>query len=106
MKIFATIFAIFIFSLSVNAFGEIGCLCEKYVVTANMDGNTQSGHDDGCTAGCSPFHLCNTCSGFTISPAFHMAKPALNIKPSTPISHTRQFISAFYGNIWQPPKIG
>jgi hypothetical protein len=105
MKIFALIFALFIFSLSVNAFGEIGCLCDKYEITANMDGNSQSS-DDGCAEGCSPFHACHTCSGFTISPVSHIAKPVLNNRLSTPIFHAQQFISAFCVNIWQPPKIG
>lgn len=106
MKIFAAILALFILSLSANVFGEIECYCEKYEVAVNMDNNSQNSDDDCCTGGCSPFNTCNTCSGFTISPASHVAKPALNIKHSTPIFHTQQFISAFYGSIWQPPKIG
>ena len=80
MKIFAVILALFIFSLSANAFGEVGCIGEKYEITANMDEQSQSSDDD-CTAGCSPFHLCQTCSGFTPPFAFIVMKPELNNIP-------------------------
>ncbi|MDF9830683.1 hypothetical protein [Parabacteroides sp. PF5-6] len=105
MKIFAAILALFILSLSANTFDGIECLCQKYEIAANIDGNQQS--DDGsCTNGCSPFHLCHICSGFILSSTVLIVKPVSNNTSSTPVSHPQQFIPVFYGNIWQPPKIG
>jgi hypothetical protein len=105
MKIFATILALYIFSLSINAFDGIECVCEKYEVTASIDGNQQSG-DVTCANCCSPFHLCHTCSGFILSSTGLIIKPVMSNESSTPVSHTQHFIPVFYGNIWQPPKIG
>jgi len=67
--------------------------------------NKSAEKEDGCCKDCSPFYVCGTCVGFTISSYSLLAFTAY-LKP---IQHGSIFLTAEIiqttSTIWQPPKL-
>ena len=100
MKFFAYFMALYILVLSVVPCSDVHNNCNDKKATTELTQNHdhQQDQDDNC----SPFCTCACCSANVI---------ALDFKP-TQFSFSQKvairnfsFISNFYGNIWQPPKI-
>jgi hypothetical protein len=100
MKILAVIFALLVFSLSVSSYTLERHCCDVYQTCDNMpDG------DDDCPTGCSPFHQCAFCNGFTV-PVIYQGTPVISQgKPLILIPYKQPRSSAYIGDIWQPPKL-
>ncbi|WP_369815746.1 hypothetical protein [Arachidicoccus ginsenosidimutans] len=69
---------------------------------------TDNSHTTNPIDDCSPFCICNCCSSTVALKAagffLPLSKPVITTKRIYPIRDF-SFISNFYGNIWQPPKI-
>lgn len=106
MKFFAIIFSIYLLALSVMPCGDAYTVCQdnsaKTTLSQTHDRNLE-GNDI-----CSPFCTCTCCStilalkitNHTVEAAKH---PVLS-KEKFP-GRGFFFVSNFYANIWQPPKI-
>lgn len=106
MKFFAYFMALYILVLSVVPCSDVHNNCNDKKATTELTQNHdhQQDKDDNC----SPFCTCTCCSANVIALDF---KP-FQIKNPTQFSFSQKvatrnfsFISNFYGNIWQPPKI-
>lgn len=68
--------------------------------------NSESSESDGC----SPFFVCSTCIGFTISETpltfTNESQLVINHEPKKYPEYTQHFYSQFCSSIWQPPKLG
>lgn len=106
MKIFTVIFSLYILCLSLmpcsDSFND--CVSNVDLTETTQPHQHKSDHNDLC----SPFCTCACCSisasvkfiPFTIK----LAKVVTNSKINFP-NQEFTFISNFYSNIWQPPKI-
>lgn len=106
MKVFTIIFSIYILALSIMPCSDAFNDCNRITTVreSTLAHNHQSDHNDFC----SPFCTCSCCS-ISVYPnanfvSFSIAKPAVGSKVAYPIRDF-SFVSNFYGNIWQPPKI-
>lgn len=104
--------SIYILSLYLLALAVIPCSDVAYTSTVMQDlvVTSTSGHNDpnnDINDICSPFCQC-TCCSITATSKFTSLKLQL-AKPAMPSSTypvwKASFVSNYYGNIWQPPKI-
>ncbi|RKS02979.1 DUF6660 family protein [Flavobacterium sp. 102] len=107
MKLLTVILSIYIFTLSaipcVDV--EIGSAGHSTVILSSENENRSHNKDNDL---CSPFCICNCCSGVTLSyvPTIVYDFPVqFEQIQSTDSIYTSAFHSNFYGSIWQPPKI-
>lgn len=106
MKFFTIIFSIYLVAISFLPCGDAynDCNNSKPQTETTQDHSHKNDHNDIC----SPFCTCACCST-TVNFAFQ----PLKIKEAKLIFAETQkfpiwdfnFVSNFYGNIWQPPKI-
>ncbi|TXH21148.1 MAG: hypothetical protein E6Q95_04325 [Chitinophagaceae bacterium] len=105
MKWFATILCLYLSVLLVYPCSDSTMDCTKIV----QDSTETAHHHNGKTNdSCTPFCFCSCCS-IQIS-AYHFNYSTLGIptkKYYSPLNVIEEikFISNYYGNIWQPPKI-
>lgn len=104
MRILAILLSVYIVLLSAAP-----CHCELDAIT--HDDHTEQ-HDDGaashdCSGACSPFCLCNACTGFTNKTFYSYFQ--LKTPEYVPLGHTlylsQTYSSPFLQGIWQPPRI-
>ena len=107
MKIFAIIFGIYFLGLTTMPCTDAFHDCQNKTNNSFITGQTNK-HQPGSSDNCSPFCLCSCCNATT---TFKITdnKILLTVLPFLPKSITPvkdvNFVSEFYGNIWQPPKI-
>ena len=106
MKIFAYFMALYILVLSVVPCSDVHNNCNDKKATTELTQNHdhQQDQDDNC----SPFCICNCCQtamtlNFT-NTTFKIKNLFVEIDVKI-ANRNFSFISNFYGNIWQPPKI-
>ena len=106
MRVFAYIFSIYILALSVMPCSDVynDCKSDTALAQSSQSHNHKSDHNDVC----SPFCTC-TCCSVSANPQFtpfvvKVAKPLVTTKLTFP-NRDFFFVSNFYGNIWQPPKV-
>lgn len=106
MKLFAFFMAIYILVLSAVPCSDVHNDCNnsksKTELTQNHD--HQQDQDDNC----SPFCTCACCGASVVAidfTPFQIKKPAEFLITQKISLRNFSFISNFYGNIWQPPKI-
>jgi hypothetical protein len=104
MRFFAFIFGFYIMAVSLAPCTDMSEECDLPIAEASHAHE----HDDSHHETCSPLCACSCCH----SPA-HLKLHTFKIKIPKPVVTTEKqypsydiaYISAFYGNIWQPPKI-
>lgn len=71
----------------------------------NKKADKSTDKEDGCCKECSPFYVCGTCTGFTIS----KYSPLTFAIYLNPIQHSTAYppvaLPVIPVTIWQPPKI-
>lgn len=107
MKLITVLLSIYILLLSgLPCSDEVDCAENK---TETSKTNQHTNHQED-TETCSPFCICACCGtnivlNFSFSPLIsEIAQCFLSEKGKINFYNT-SFISDFYGNIWQPPKI-
>ena len=106
MKVLTFILAIYILVLSAMPCGDMHNVCNASNAKTELSQNHdhQQDKDDYC----SPFCTCSCCSASIVAldfKPFQLKKPAeFSITQKLTIRNF-SFVSNFYGNIWQPPKI-
>jgi hypothetical protein len=60
--------------------------------------------EDHCPQGCSPFHICCTCLGFTVEASYHVSEFIPALKASFSILYISPITNSFVGDIFQPPR--
>ncbi len=82
--------------------------CKKSNTSANYSEETKHNHKNDHNDFCSPFCTCSCCNTVVALnfSTFYLKKSKLVVPNSEKIAIKEfSFISNFYGNIWQPPKI-
>jgi hypothetical protein len=110
MKIFSVIFSLYIILLACLPCGDASD-CTKVTDTNQFSfyQTEHSGHTDDAET-CSPFCIC-ACCGTNIAFSFQFpvvapdAECSFRPEKATIAYQNEAWISNFYGNIWQPPKI-
>ncbi|WP_114790605.1 DUF6660 family protein [Niabella yanshanensis] len=108
MKLFTLVFSLYLMVVSLlpcsDARNECNSSSGQSQVEQASNHNHQNDHNDIC----SPFCACTCCNiiaGFALQPIKAIdLKPGLTGTLQYPV-HSTFFISAYFGNIWQPPKI-
>ena len=106
MKVFTFLMAIYILVLSLVPCGDMHNDCNDTTTKTELSQNHdhQQDKDDNC----SPLCTCSCCSASIVALDFkqvQLKKPAeFSITQKLSIRNF-SFVSNFYGNIWQPPKI-
>ncbi|WP_367916120.1 DUF6660 family protein [Leadbetterella sp. DM7] len=106
MRLFAYIFSIYILALSVVPCSDAYNDCQND--TAYKEYSQAHNHHTDHNDNCSPFCTCTCCSTsvnlkFT-SHKFQITKLVVSSQITYPVRDF-SFVSNYYGNIWQPPKI-
>lgn len=105
MKYFIVLFVIYLTGMMVlpcsDAFNE--CNTAKIQLRSSYDHSHNTDSNDNC----SPFCNCNCChtmvdASFLLQPST-LESPFI-ISKKYPLIH-EGFVSNYYGNIWQPPKV-
>ncbi|MDE1192707.1 MAG: hypothetical protein PW786_11295 [Arachidicoccus sp.] len=106
MRIFAYIFSIYLLALSAVPCRDIYKICPNNTIIKELSQsqNHEANRDDAC----SPFCTCSCCN-LSANPKFTFLKIEITklivvSKITFPIQDF-SFVSNYYGNIWQPPKM-
>ncbi|WNM20417.1 DUF6660 family protein [Flavobacterium capsici] len=107
MKLLTVILSIYIFTLSAVPCVDVEIGSAAHSTVIHSSENKANSHDKENDL-CSPFCICNCCSGITLSYVptitYNFQNPFEVIK--TPNSfYTSALHSNFFGSIWQPPQI-
>jgi len=109
MKAFSIILSIYILVLSCLPCGDVeDCKVVDYDKIAFSETNHSTHQED--TETCSPFCICACCGtnivlNFSFSPLISEIEQCFLSEKVKVNFYNTSFISDFYGNIWQPPKI-
>ncbi|WP_229250527.1 DUF6660 family protein [Emticicia aquatilis] len=109
MKAFSIILSIYLLVLSCLPCGDVeDCKVVDNEKIAFSETNHSTHQED--TETCSPFCICACCGtnivlNFSFSPLISVIEPNFLSEKVTVNFYNTSFISDFYGNIWQPPKI-
>jgi hypothetical protein len=108
MKFFTLVFSFYLLVVSLlpcsDARNECTDASQQFQVEQASAHNHQSDHNDVCSPFCTCTY-CNVIAGFALQPLKAIdLKPVVKGTPQYPVHHTF-FISAYFGNIWQPPRI-
>jgi hypothetical protein len=106
VKFIAIIFSVIVLALTIVPCCAVGENVSHIPPSLQYEQHQEAEHqgDDQCK-GCSPFYVCGSCAGFTVTNLF-----ALQFTPHTGyIRHESLYLSADPGenfaSIWQPPKL-
>lgn len=109
MKIFSVILSVYLLALSCLPCGDVeDCKVVDNEKISFSETNHTNHQED--TETCSPFCIC-ACCGTNIALNFSFSTFISEIEQQFLLdkvkinSYNTKFISDFYGNIWQPPKI-
>ncbi len=106
MSFFAHIFTIYILALSLLPCNDVYVEYQNDIAKTELTQphNQRTEHNDAC----SPFCTCSCCSTYVIlkfEPSLiNIFKPDAGTTLKYPIRNF-SFVSAYSGNIWQPPKV-
>jgi hypothetical protein len=65
---------------------------------------TRTEQQSDCSDCCSPFMICNTCTGFVIAECVQVLLPEQKATAETIAYISNIYISPFPASIWQPPE--
>jgi hypothetical protein len=102
-KAIAIILGVFVFTLSVS-----DVLIEQWGhsnSTAVESCESSADGEDHCPQGCSPFHTCCTCPGFTVEANYFVSEFIPALKATFFILYISPLTNSFVGDIFQPPKL-
>ena len=106
MKFFTIIFSIYILALSAIPCNDAhnDCKSNTEITDSSQSHNHRSDHNDGC----SPFCACPCCgvsANLKFTPFSFKVATIIAVSKLTFPKRDFTFVSNYYGNIWQPPKI-
>ena len=106
MKWFATVLCVYLSILVVIPCSDTSLECSNTIEQTTTE--TAHNHNGKTNDSCTPFCFCSCCSLQISAYYFNHSELGITIqKYTTPqnIIQDIRFISNYYGNIWQPPKI-
>ena len=106
MKIFAFFISFYILVLSSVPCNDMGNKCNKNSI--NKEHTQNHDHQQDTDDNCTPFCTCSCCSSSVLEIYFtpFCIKKPIEFSISQKITiRNFSFVSNYFGNIWQPPKI-
>ena len=105
MKVICLILSVFVMLLStVPCCDDDNCNDE---IKTEQTSDSNNNHDDTghCSSTCSPFLTCGSCSGFVISFFGVELQPSEILIEKNNKPFKQGWITSFYADFWQPPKM-
>jgi hypothetical protein len=100
MRLFAVLLSVIVMALAV-----VPCCFDDNCGDDFLSEQTHKNNSDSPETPCSPFVSCTSCFGVCIAPSIEVVVAPVTVVEKTFPLYKQSFISLYYANIWQPPKI-